>query len=47
MKIIQISPYFPPHVGGVEYHVKELADGLSRGTIRLASLRLAENGHES
>ncbi|OPY54315.1 MAG: UDP-D-galactose:(glucosyl)lipopolysaccharide-1,6-D-galactosyltransferase [Methanosaeta sp. PtaU1.Bin112] len=30
MKIIQISPYFPPHVGGVEYHVKELADGLSR-----------------
>lgn len=30
MKIIQISPYFPPHVGGVEYHVKELAEGLSR-----------------
>jgi glycosyltransferase involved in cell wall biosynthesis len=30
MKIIQISPYFPPHVGGVEYHVKELADGLAR-----------------
>lgn len=29
MKIIQISPYFPPHVGGVEYHVKELADGLA------------------
>jgi len=29
MKIIQISPYFPPHVGGVEYHVKELADGLT------------------
>ncbi|MFZ3147796.1 MAG: glycosyltransferase family 4 protein [Methanothrix sp.] len=28
MKIIQVSPYFPPHVGGVEYHVKELADGL-------------------
>ena len=29
MKIAQISPYFPPHVGGVEYHVKELADGLA------------------
>jgi glycosyltransferase involved in cell wall biosynthesis len=29
MKIIQISPYFPPHVGGVEYHVKELASGLA------------------
>ncbi|MCX6672488.1 MAG: glycosyltransferase family 4 protein [Methanothrix sp.] len=29
MKIIQISPYFPPHVGGVEYHVKELAGGLA------------------
>ncbi len=30
MKILQVSPYFPPHLGGVEYHVKELADGLSR-----------------
>jgi glycosyltransferase involved in cell wall biosynthesis len=30
MKIMQISPYFPPHTGGVEYHVKELADGLIR-----------------
>lgn len=30
MKIVQISPYFPPHVGGVEYHVKELAEGLCR-----------------
>lgn len=29
MKILQVSPYFPPHLGGVEYHVKELADGLS------------------
>jgi glycosyltransferase involved in cell wall biosynthesis len=29
LKIIQIAPYFPPHVGGVEYHVKELADGLA------------------
>ena len=34
MKIVQISPYFPPHVGGVEYHVKELAEGL------------AERGHQ-
>ena len=32
MRILQVSPYFPPHLGGVEYHVKELADGLaSRG----------------
>lgn len=30
MKIIQVSPYFPPHLGGVEYHVKELADGLAK-----------------
>lgn len=30
MRILQVSPYFPPHLGGVEYHVKELADGLSR-----------------
>ncbi len=30
MKILQISPYFPPHLGGVEYHVKELADGLTK-----------------
>lgn len=28
MKIIQVTPYFPPHVGGIEYHVKGLADGL-------------------
>jgi glycosyltransferase involved in cell wall biosynthesis len=28
MKVLQISPYFPPHVGGIEYHVKGLADGL-------------------
>jgi len=30
MKILQISPYFPPHLGGVEYHVKELVDGLTK-----------------
>jgi len=30
MKILQISPYFPPHLGGVEYHVKGLADGLTK-----------------
>lgn len=30
MKILQVSPYFPPHLGGVEYHVKELADGLMK-----------------
>ncbi len=28
MKILQVTPYFPPHLGGVEYHVKGLADGL-------------------
>lgn len=28
MKILQVSPYFPPHVGGIEYHVKGLSDGL-------------------
>jgi glycosyltransferase involved in cell wall biosynthesis len=28
MKVMQISPYFPPHLGGVEYHVKGLSDGL-------------------
>jgi len=39
MNILQISPYFPPHLGGVEYHVKELADGLSRRghLVRVAS----------
>ena len=29
MRILQVSPCFPPS-GGVEYHVKELADGLSK-----------------
>lgn len=39
MKILQVSPYFPPHMGGVEYHVKGLADGLvGRGhSVRVAS----------
>ena len=37
MKIIQVSPYFPPHLGGVEYHVKDLADGLAPGQWRLAT----------
>lgn len=30
MKVTQISPYFPPHLGGVEYHVKGLSDGLAK-----------------
>lgn len=30
MKVMQISPYFPPHLGGVEYHVKGLSDGLAK-----------------
>jgi glycosyltransferase involved in cell wall biosynthesis len=29
MNILQISPYFPPHLGGVEHHVKELSEGLA------------------
>jgi glycosyltransferase involved in cell wall biosynthesis len=28
MKVVQIAPYYPPHVGGVEFHVKGLCDGL-------------------
>jgi len=28
MKILQVTPYFPPHLGGIEYHVKGLAEGL-------------------
>lgn len=27
-KILQVTPYYPPHVGGVEFHVKGLSDGL-------------------
>jgi len=29
MKIAQITPYYPPHIGGVEIHVKELSERLS------------------
>ena len=29
MRIVQASCYYPPHVGGVENHVKELANALS------------------
>ncbi len=28
MKVVLTTPYFPPHVGGVEFHVYELAKGL-------------------
>lgn len=30
MKITQITPYYPPHIGGVEIHVKELSERLSQ-----------------
>ncbi len=28
MKILQVSPYFEPHIGGVESHVRDLSDHL-------------------
>jgi len=34
MRILQVSPYYPPHIGGIEYHVEAL------------SRKLAEAGHE-
>lgn len=34
MKIVQVTPRYPPHVGGVETHVKEISE------------RLVERGHE-
>lgn len=29
MRVAQLTPYFPPHLGGVEFHVKELAEELA------------------
>src|SRR4030042_1409662 len=34
MRILQVSPFYPPHVGGIEYHVEAL------------SRKLVEAGHE-
>jgi glycosyltransferase involved in cell wall biosynthesis len=28
MRILQVSPYYPPHVGGIEYHVEALSQEL-------------------
>lgn len=30
MRVAQLTPYFPPHLGGVEFHVKELSEELAR-----------------
>lgn len=38
MNIVLTTPYYPPHVGGVEFHVKHLADRLSkRHNVRVLS----------
>lgn len=29
MKVVQITPYYPPHIGGVEIHVRNLVKALS------------------
>ncbi len=34
MRILQVSPYYPPHIGGIEFHVEAL------------SRKLVEAGHE-
>ncbi|MBM3157972.1 MAG: glycosyltransferase family 4 protein [Chloroflexi bacterium] len=34
MRILQVTPYYPPHIGGIEYHVEAL------------SRKLVEAGHE-
>ena len=28
MRIVMVNKYYPPHVGGVEFHVRDLAEGL-------------------
>lgn len=30
MRVAQLTPFFPPHLGGVEFHVKELSEELAR-----------------
>jgi glycosyltransferase involved in cell wall biosynthesis len=30
MRIFQAAPYYPPHMGGVEFHVEGLSEGLKR-----------------
>lgn len=30
MRILMVNKYYPPHVGGIEFHVRDLAEGLVR-----------------
>jgi glycosyltransferase involved in cell wall biosynthesis len=46
MKVLQISPYFPPHVGGIEYHVKGLSDGLIKRGYEVEVAASCGNSHE-
>jgi len=45
MKVMQISPYFPPHLGGVEYHVKGLSDGLAKRGYDISIASSCGNGN--
>lgn len=38
MRILQIAPYFSPHIGGIESHVMELSNHLSRAGHEVAIL---------
>lgn len=30
MRILMVNKYYPPHIGGIEFHVRDLAEGLVR-----------------
>ncbi|MCL2680539.1 MAG: glycosyltransferase [Coriobacteriia bacterium] len=39
MRIVMVNKYYPPHVGGIEFHVRDLAEGLVKAghSVRIIS----------
>jgi glycosyltransferase involved in cell wall biosynthesis len=47
MRVAQITPYYPPHIGGVEIHVKELSERLFERGYQVKVVSSCGNGKNS